>query len=101
MGNLNQKLNTNETHTCTASVAAYVYAGEGDVCEDLGEYDPKCIPEALEGPENWRQRWAMFTNPRGRTMEKGLHAVKWSQIRNLPLKCRQGARHFDQYCHQY
>ena len=42
-----------------AAVAAYVYAGEGDRCEDLDEYDPKCIPEALEGSDNWSARFTL------------------------------------------
>ena len=83
-----------------ASVAAYVYAGEG-CCEDIGEYDPKCIPEALEGPENWSQRWTTFTNKKGKTMKRGSDFVKWSQLKGLPRQCKRGARQFDRYCHQY
>lgn len=84
-----------------ASVAAYVYAGEGECCEDLGEYDPKCIPEALEGPDNWKQRWEEDTRPNGKKMKIGSHSVKRSQLKGLPRQCKKGARQFDKYCHQF
>ena len=84
-----------------ASVAAYVYAGEGDCCEDLGEYDPKCIPEALEGSANWSARWETVTRPNGKTMKKGTNAVKKAQLKGKPKQCKKGARQFDKYCHQY
>ena len=69
MYNQKQKLNTKMKITLVlAAVAAYVYA-DGECCEDIGSYDPKCIPEALEGPENWSQRWSRVTRPNGKTMK--------------------------------
>ena len=85
-----------------ASVAAYVYAGE-DCCEEIGEYEPKCIPEALEGPDNWTARWSPKERPNGKKPKKvGTDALKGADFREIENRqCKKGARQFDAYCHQY
>ena len=66
-----------------AAVAAYVYAGEGDCCEDLEEYDPKCIPEALEGSENWSARFTLREREGKKPKKIGDEALKMKDLRQL------------------
>ena len=84
-----------------AAVAAYAYA-DGDCCEDLGSYDPKCIPEALEGPDNWDARFTLRIREGKKPKKIGSDMIRWADMRLLQSRqCRRGARQFDAYCHQY
>merc|ERR1719461_305649 len=83
-----------------AAVAAYAYA-DGDCCEDIGSYDPKCIPEALEGPDYWEARFTIREREGRKPKKIGSDMIRWADMRLLRRQCRRGARQFDAYCHQY
>ena len=85
-----------------AAVAAYVYA-EGECCEDIGEYEAGCIPEALQGPANWTARFTTEEREGKKPRKTGSDALLKADFKELRLnkQCRKGARQFDAYCHQY
>ena len=78
----------------TLAIAAVVAIASAGNCRN--EYGVKCTPPDMKGTATLR--WDTKANGRGKI---GTDAVKKADIKDLPKKCKKGARQFDAYCHQY